>query len=60
MFQVGPGYPIFTLPPAPSPRDGWFPTFVGMVKRRKGNQFGEGVYFEEGSATLRQAQDKPS
>jgi len=29
-------------PPAPSPKDPWFPTFVGMVKGGKGNQFGEG------------------
>ncbi len=36
------GYNLYIT--LPSPKDGWFPTFVGMVKRRKGNQFGEGVF----------------
>jgi hypothetical protein len=33
---------IMLTPLTPSPKDHWFPTFVGMVKGRKDNQFGEG------------------
>ncbi len=39
---------IWTYPLAPSSKDNWFPTFVGMVKGRKGNQFGEGEELERG------------
>jgi len=51
-ISSAPGGSAVTSTPDPLSKGRWFPTFVGMVKWGKGNQFGEREEKKEGLTPL--------